>query len=117
MNTSSYVAEPGLIRSLRQCAFPVDCQEERELFQQGGESNALFILNSGEAAMFLEDADGVLVAMVPMEPGALLGLPALISGKPYSMTAIAKAGAGVDFVNRDSFSAMMVSDPLLGLMI
>jgi CRP-like cAMP-binding protein len=67
--------------------------------------------------MFLEDASGVPVAMVPMAPGALLGLPALIGDKPFTMTAVAKAGARVCFITRNTFSALMLSDPLLSLMI
>ncbi len=113
----AFVAEPDLIASLRKCAFPVDCREDRELFRQGETTNGLFVLNSGEATMFLEDANGVPVGMTPLVPGALLGLPALIGDKPYTMTAIAKAGARVCFVTRNTFSALMLSDPLLALMI
>jgi CRP-like cAMP-binding protein len=117
MNPSAFVAEPDLIRSLSQRAFPVDCRVDHELFHQGDEPTGLFVLNSGGATMFLEDANGVPVAMVPMAPGALLGLPALIGDKPYSMTAVAKAGAEVGFITSNTFSALMLSDPLLSLMI
>jgi CRP-like cAMP-binding protein len=116
-DSSAFVAEPDLIQSLRQRAFPVDCREDRELFHQGDDPTGLFILNSGEATMFLEDANGVPVAMAHMVPGALLGLPALVGDKPYSMTAVAKAGARVGFITRNTFSALMLSDPLLSLMI
>jgi CRP-like cAMP-binding protein len=67
--------------------------------------------------MFLEDANGVPIATAPMAQGALLGLPALIGDKPYTMTAVAKAGAQVGFITRNTFSALMLSDPLLSLMI
>ena len=116
-DSSAFVAEPDLLRALRQHAFPVDCRVDRELFRQGDDPTGLFILDNGEAAMFLEDADGSPVVMVPMVPGALLGLPALIGDKPYSMTAVAKAGAKVGFIVRDAFSALMLSDPLLAMMI
>jgi CRP-like cAMP-binding protein len=115
--SSAFVAEPDLIRALRQRASPVDCREDRQVFRQGDDPTGLFILDSGEATMFLEDADGVPVAMAPMVPGALLGLPALIGDTPYSMTAVAKAGAQVGFITRHAFSALMLSDPSLALMI
>jgi CRP-like cAMP-binding protein len=116
-DSSAFLAEPYLIRSLRQRAFPIDCREDRELFRQGDDPTGLFILNGGEATMFLEDANGVPVAIVPLVPGALLGLPALIGGKPYSMTAVARAGAQVGFVTSNTFSAITLADPLLSLMI
>jgi hypothetical protein len=41
-------------------------------------------------------------------PGSLLGLPALSGDEPYSMTAVAHAGAVLGFVTRDVFSRLML---------
>jgi CRP-like cAMP-binding protein len=50
-----------------------------------------------------------------VQPGSILGLPALISDQPYSLTAIAGAGAQVRFVGRSEFFSLMQSNPLLSL--
>jgi CRP-like cAMP-binding protein len=113
---SAFVAELDLIRALSQHAIPLDCSERRKLFRQGDDPSGLYVLRSGDATMILED-DGVQVARVPMPPGSILGLPALVSDKPYSMSAVAKKGATVGFVNRNDFSALMLTEPLLALMI
>ena len=113
----SFVAEPELIRALWQYAIPLDCSEGRKLFRQGDAPSGLFVLNSGDATMFLETDGGAQVARVPMPPGSILGLPALVSDRPYSMSAVAKKGATVGFVNRNDFSALMLTEPLLALMV
>jgi CRP-like cAMP-binding protein len=114
---SAFVAESDLFSVLRKHAFAIDCRVDTPLFQQGEDPTGLHILQSGEATMILEDSQRLQVASVPLAPGALLGLPALISDKPYSMSAVAKAGAQVGFVTRHTFSALMLSDPLLALMV
>ena len=114
---TAFVAEPDLIRALSRHAIPLDCSEGRKLFRQGDDPSGLFVLHTGDATMFLENDGGARVASVPMPPGSILGLPALVSDKPYSMSAVAKKGATVGFVNRNDFSALMLTEPLLALMI
>ncbi len=114
---SAFVAEPDLFSVLRKHALAMDCRVDTPLFRQGEEPTGLHILQGGEATMILEDPQRLEVASVPLAPGALLGLPALISDKPYSMSAVAKAGAQVGFVTRHTFSALMLSEPLLAMMV
>ena len=114
---SAFVAEPDLISALSQHAIPLDCSEGRRLFRQGDDPSGLFVLHSGDATMILENDGGVQVARVAMPPSSILGLPALVSDKPYSMSAVAMKGAMVGFVNRNDFSALMLTEPMLALMI
>jgi CRP-like cAMP-binding protein len=117
IDSSSFVGEPDLIRALWQHAIPLNCSEDRELFRQGEDPSGLYILLSGKATMLLDNDEGIQVVQVSMEPGSLLGLPALVSDRPYSMSSIAKRGAIVGLVNRNDFSLLMLSEPLLALMI
>jgi CRP-like cAMP-binding protein len=117
LDPSAFVAEPDLIRALWQHATPLDCSEGRKLFRQGDDPSGLFILHSGDAIMILENDGGAQVARVAMPPSSILGLPALVSDEPYSMSAVAKKGATVGFVTRNDFSSLMLTEPLLALMI
>jgi len=116
MPTESLPTSTG-IRILWRHAIPLECSEGRKLFRQGDNPSGLFVLHSGDATMFLENDGGVKVARVPMPPGSILGLPALVSDEPYSMSAVAKKGATVGFVNRNEFSSLMLTEPSLALMI
>ena len=117
LDPTAFLAEPDLLSVLRKHAIPVECRADTELFHQGDEPAGLYILLGGDATMVLENSRLLQVVKVPVAPGALLGLPALISDRPYSMSAIAKAGAQVGFVTRSSFSALMLSEPSLALMV
>ncbi len=117
LDSSAFVAEPELLEKLWKHAVCLECPNGRTLFNQGDEPTGLFLLLSGEAMMILENEVGAPLLRTSMEPGAILGLPALVSDKPYSMTAIAKKGARVGHVTREDFSLMMLSEPTLALMI
>jgi CRP-like cAMP-binding protein len=117
LDPSAFVAEPELLETLWRHAVPLNCAEDRKLFSQGDDPTGLFILRSGEVVMILENSVGVPLMLTPMVPGSVLGLPALVSDEPYSMTAMAQGGARVGFVNREEFSSLMLSEPQLALMI
>ena len=111
------MARPHLLTALWHHAISLDCAEDRVLFRQGDNPSGLFFLHAGDASMTMQSDRGVEVVTAVMEPGSLLGLPAIVIDKPYSMTAVAKTGATVGFVNRNDFSAMMLSEPALAMMI
>jgi CRP-like cAMP-binding protein len=117
LDPSAFVAEPQLLETLWRHAIPLNCAEGRQLFAQGDDPTGLFILGDGDVVMVLENVLGVPIMLTPMTPGSLLGLPALVSDEPYSMTALAKRDARVGFVSRNDFSSLMLSEPLLALMI
>jgi CRP-like cAMP-binding protein len=117
LDPSAFVAEPELLETLWKHAIPLNCAEGRKLFSQGDDPSGLFILRNGEVTMILENDLGVPLILTPMAAGSILGLPALVGEKPYSMTAMAKRGAKVGLVTRNEFSSLMLSEPLLALMI
>jgi CRP-like cAMP-binding protein len=117
LDSSAFVARPHLLTALWHHAISLDCAEDRVLFRQGDNPSGLFFLHAGDASMTMQSDRGVEVVTAVMEPGSLLGLPAIVIDKPYSMTAVAKTGATVGFVNRNDFSAMMLSEPALAMMI
>lgn len=117
LDSSAFVAGPELISVLWKHAISLDCGEDLELFRQGDDPCGLYFLHSGEATMMMENDCGDQVAKALMEPGSILGLPALVSDKPYSMGAVAKKGATVGFVTRDDFSILMLTESALAMMI
>jgi CRP-like cAMP-binding protein len=117
LDSSAFVAGPELISVLWKHAVLLECAEDLELFRQGDDPCGLYFLHSGEATMMMQNEDGIQVARALMDPGSILGLPALVSDKPYSMGAVAKKGATVGFVTREDFSILMLSEPALAMMI
>ena len=113
LDPASFVADPELIRALSERATPVACETDRLLFKQDDPAVGIYILHDGTASLNMVSSTGQSLIQVQAMPGSLLGLPGVISDQPYSLTAIASAGARVSFVARDDFKALMNSDPRL----
>jgi CRP-like cAMP-binding protein len=67
--------------------------------------------------MTMRDQFGDVVMRLTAEAGSLLGLPGVVGNCPYSLSAMALAGAGVSFISRDDFRTFMLTDPGAAMMI
>lgn len=114
---SAFVADPELLLALEKRSTPVACDTERLLFREGEDPVGLYLLKQGYATLRMESkgTDSTFTVLAP--PGSLLGLPGLAGNQPYTLTAIAHAGAQVCFVPRKAFTALMQSEPALSLKI
>jgi CRP-like cAMP-binding protein len=112
---SAFVADPDLIRALETRATGVVCDADRLLFNQDDPAMGVYIVRQGAATLTMRSHDGRTIFSIQATPGSLLGLPAMISDQPYSLTAVARAGAEVSFVGRAEFFDLIHTDPLLSL--
>jgi CRP-like cAMP-binding protein len=117
LDPTAFVADPDLIRALSEHATPIVCDTDQVLFQQDDSPAGLYILDEGEATISMTSNQGQAIFSVPAKSGSLLGLPGLVSDQPYSLTAIARAGARVRFLGRAQFTALMESNPALAFKI
>ena len=114
-DSSAFVADPELIQVLQTKSSPVVCTTNIVLFNQDDIAVGVYIFHQGAATLTMRSIDGRTIFSIPAMPGSLLGLPALISDKPYSLSAIAHPGAEVGFVSRNDFFNLVQSDPTLSL--
>jgi CRP/FNR family transcriptional regulator, polysaccharide utilization system transcription regulator len=110
---SAFVAEHELIDALAKRSASITCAVERVLFKQGDSPSGLYILRKGKAGLTMQSATGTIIMSVLASPGSLLGLPALVGNEPYTLTAIAFQGAELDFVTREDFSSLMITEPAI----
>ena len=81
------------------------------LFRQGDAPEAVYYLKTGEVALTMRSAERIIMsALVP--DGSLLGLPAIMGNKPYSLTATAVGQVEVCRISRDDFKQMILQDRL-----
>lgn len=81
------------------------------LFAQGDEPSGVYLVCSGKVRLFIRNpVTGAITFDRHVEPGSMLGLPAVFGDKPYSMTAEVMEGGEVAFVPRPQFLQMMQSD-------
>jgi CRP-like cAMP-binding protein len=117
LDPTAFVADPELVDALARRATPIACDDDRVLFRQGDEPVGLHILQSGKAALSMTSADGEPIVAIETGAGSLLGLPGVVSCQPYSLTAVARAGAQVCFISNDQFKAFMQSYPSLAFKV
>ncbi len=117
LDPSAFVADPSLIEALEKQAVSVPCAEDRVLFRQGDAPAGLHILKSGRAVLTMASATRDDVLSFNAGAGSLLGLPGLIGNEPYTLTAVAQAGAQICFLTRESFTALMGADPMMAFKV
>ncbi len=117
LDPSSFIADPELLQGLEGQSTPIPCSEDRILFRQGEAPTGLCILKSGEVTLTMTSAAGKEIASAKATAGSLLGLPGLIANQPYTLTAVAHAGAQVSFLTHESFTVLMRTDPLMAFKI
>ena len=117
LDPAAFLADSELIRALDEHATPIVCDTDRVLFQQDDPAVGLYILHEGGATLSMASQQGQPLFSVQARSGSLLGLPGLVSNQPYSLTAVAHAGARVSFLGRPEFTAIMQSNPALAFKI
>jgi CRP-like cAMP-binding protein len=75
----------------------------------------LYILKTGQASLVMKGQNGVEVMHLTIGPGSLLGVPAVVTKEPYTLSARACVGSEVDFVELSDFEEMMQAEPSLFL--
>ena len=83
----SFKLDSELETKLRGSARCISKQAGALLFNQGDAVTGVYILSKGRARMTLHSPDGRIHLEEIVERGGLLGLPAAISGNPYSLSA------------------------------
>lgn len=115
MDPSAFVAEPDLVEALKRHSTPVSCDQDRVLFHQGDSPDGLYIFHQGVVRLVMRSQLGDTLMNLQAIEGSLLGLPGLIGGAPYSLTALAQKGAEVSFVSREDFAKVMLSVPTVAV--
>ena len=114
--SSAFIAEPGLIAALDKRAKPLTLLHDRVLFRQGDDPIGVFIVKKGKT-LLTNRSEGDALFAAEAGTGSLLGLPAVIGTKPYTLTAEAMAGAELSVVPRQDFVELMQADPSLAFQV
>ncbi len=84
-------------------AFP----EGSVVFMEGQEARGVYILCQGRAKLMTTNADGKSLILKIAEPGTILGLHSVVSGKPHEVTVETLQPSQLAFIRRDDFLAFL----------
>jgi CRP/FNR family transcriptional regulator, cyclic AMP receptor protein len=107
---------PELLKELSAASKPVSKKDGALLFQAGTSARGVYLVRKGRIQLHLEGA-GALYPTRILRAGAILGLPATVSGEAYSLTAIAIEDCDLDFVPRRELLALLQRNTTAALQI
>jgi len=110
---NSFVADRTLTQALEKRSISVPCLRGRMLFKQGETPKGLYILKSGKASLVMKGENGVEVIHLTIGAGSILGVPAVVTREPYTLSAMACGGAEVSFTELTDFEDLMQAEPTL----
>jgi len=85
------------------------------LFIEGQQPRGVFVLCTGKVKLSTTSRDGKTIITKISEPGDVLGLNAVVSGRPYEVTAEMMEPGQANFIPRDSLLQMMKDFPEVAL--
>lgn len=114
--STAFLADPELIQELEKRAKPIAPGPDRVLFREGDAPVGVYILSKGTARL-TNQSDGEVTFSIRAGAGSLLGLPAVIGTKPYTLTAEALDGAELSLVTSEDFVDLMQTEPALSFRV
>ena len=114
--SSAFVADPQLLEELDKRSTHFAVGASTVLFREGDAPTGVYIVCKG-AAILSSGENGDAVLNVEAGPGSLLGVPAVVGSKAYSLTAVAKPGAELGVITGSDFVDLMQTDPHLAFQV
>ena len=114
--SSAFVAGPELLEELQKRALPIALGLDRVLFRQGDPPVGVYVLKKGTAKL-TSRSDGAFLLSVEAGPSSVLGVPAVVGAKPYSLTAEAMEGAEISVLSCEDFIKLMHTEPSLAFRV
>jgi CRP-like cAMP-binding protein len=110
-----FEAPPELCKALEQIGKCLRVSSGTILFRQGEQNSGVYVVMSGRFALSAGD-DPYRVTRIAQK-GSLLGLPATIRQKPYSLTAEAVTDSVVWLVSPERFRNLLSENTTLGFVV
>ncbi len=111
----AFHAHPELQQALEALAKTVTKKKGTVLFRQGNTAKGVYLLRSGKAVLSVHSKGTGMMVPRAVGPGSVLGLPANICGKPYSLTAETLEDCELGFVDRAKIVKLLRKDGQLCL--
>lgn len=86
------------------------------IFAQGDAPVGVYVIRKGSVRLTVKAGDSEILMRIA-QPGSVLGLPGVLSNKPYSLTARATQNCELGFVTADKLIQLVRDNPTLGLQV
>ena len=105
-----------LERELRAASRTISKEKGEILFRAGTPARGAFLVKAGRVRLQLDGSPGIYPGRT-LGAGSLIGLPATVSGEPYSLTAVVLQNCELGFVSRQKLLRLLRSNTLAAMNI
>ena len=116
----SIVGQPLISEDVRNVldsmASPISSPKNTVIFTQGDAPVGVYVIRKGSVRLTVKAGDSEILMRIA-QPGSVLGLPGVLSNKPYSLTARATQNCEMGFVTAERLIELVRQNPTLGLQV
>ena len=112
----SLTAATDISRVLDAMATTTNYPKNSVIFTQGEPPAGVYVVRKGAVRMTV-NTGGSEVLMRVAHPGSVLGLPGVLSNKPYSLTAFAVQPSELGFIKAEDLRKLIRENPPIGLQV
>lgn len=117
MTQAAYAATeetvPTVIRTLAPYETLETWSPRVTLFREGDPPKGIYFVHAGEVDLSFSARNGDAKALLIAEPGQILGLSAVVGGRPHDSSAIARTPTVAGFVDKQRFLGLLDENPAL----
>lgn len=113
--TAAFVVSPELKAELERLASRVSKPRGAVLFRRGEQVSGAFLIRKGKVALELDPASPIYPVRT-LGPGCVAGLPATVSGAPYSLTAKVLEDSELGYIPRKQVIKLLAANSQLCLL-
>jgi len=99
------------LRYLNEQKLPMFIKKGQVIFEEGKQPQGIYCLREGKIKIYKNSFDGREQITRVVFPGELMGLKAMLSGHPYSVSSAAMEDASLCFINKKDFFQLMLKYP------
>jgi CRP-like cAMP-binding protein len=110
-SVKNLVPSPELKAEFERLATIVSKPKGTTLFQRGEQPAGVYLIHSGRISLGLDYENSIYPARI-LGPGAIVGLPASVSGNPYSLAATVIEDSELAFVPREAVVTCLKKNPI-----
>ena len=107
---SECVADAELADEIEKLSEPFVPTASSLLFRQGDPPTKIYFVKRGEVELTMK-ASSITVMVVRAGPGSVLGLPAIVGDKPYTMSAKTRGESAICQIPVEQFRQMIQDNP------
>ena len=117
MSANDHPVLPDDVRNvLDSIAAPLNQPKNAIIFAQGDPPVGVYVVRKGTVRLTVKAGDSEVLMRVA-QPGSVLGLPGVLSNKPYSLTARVVQPCELGFVHAEKLIQLVRENPTLGLQV